>query len=72
MVGYRNLKRILYALMTAGGVFLLVLANRLGFLPDPAHASQNIACAVMAVMGSGLLIFGIVTFIIRSDEDVWR
>ncbi|HEY9785249.1 MAG TPA: hypothetical protein V6D17_07595 [Candidatus Obscuribacterales bacterium] len=72
MGGYKLLKKIIYLGETLFGIFLLLLAARLGVQPLPHGVIDTFTAIIVAVMGGSLLLFGITTFIIRKDEDVWR
>lgn len=69
-----DLKKLLYFGQTTLGVLLLIAA---WFLFQQARVADNqfvyiIPGVIVALTGSACLIFGIDTYILRDDPDIWR
>lgn len=69
MESYRHLKKLLYVFETLMGVLFLVLSNSLF---QQATLSTWLAAVVLFVTGSVCCVFGITTFRLREDPDIWR
>lgn len=68
-MAWTELKFILYIWMTAFSAVLLVLCfnlSRSTSLPD------TISAVTLLVTGCILLIFGVLTYVLREDPDIWR
>jgi hypothetical protein len=68
-MSYIHLKTLLYWAVTAFGVFLIACALITGNSNDPVQ--QGSAWA-MILIGSGVVTFGVLTFILKDDPDIWR
>lgn len=68
-----DLKESLYIVETLFGVFLLVLAY---FALERAFASPDIVFYLipglaLAIVGGACVLFGVETFFLRDDPDIW-
>lgn len=69
MESYRKLKKLIYCLEAILGVLFLVLSNALF---QEATLPSLIAGCVLFCTGCICCVFGITTFRLRDDPDVWR
>lgn len=74
IASYRDLKTILYCLGTICGVAMLLLSCHLFRIADaaPDPASYLISAMVLLVVGLITILFGLDTFLLRDDPDIWR
>jgi hypothetical protein len=63
-----ELKQLLYLVLTLCGVALLVASFPTTHSHDPV--AQLCGC-FMLLVGAGLLIFGLVTYLCREDWEIW-
>ena len=73
-MSYIDLKKLIYIGETVLGVLLLVLAlHQLHLASVSADPLSNaITAAILFAVSTACLVFGIDTFILREDPDVWR
>jgi len=71
-VDYVDIKRLMYIAMTLMGVLMVFLASRVPIVPDPEHFSVCLAALIFLLVGSALVIFGVLTYLFRQDPDIWR
>lgn len=64
-----EMKKVLYLLQTIFGVFLCYIGLQSFHSPDPV---QMLAGWILTGAGTGLFIFGVLTFLLRDDPDIWR
>ncbi len=74
MVNYRELRKLLYCLQAAMGCLFLVLAWHL--LCEARVAvdalSLIVSGAILSIVGSACIVFGLDTYLLRDDPDIWR
>lgn len=66
---WAEMKLTVYSTMTLFSIVLLLLAFRLS---HEARMPEAITSIVLFAVGCGLLMFGILTYVLREDPDVWR
>ena len=73
MLSYQDLKKVLYILQTILGIAMVILSNRLWIAAttngDPVN---EIAALGLFVAGLMCTVFGIMTYLLRQDPDIWR
>ncbi|MBY0548937.1 MAG: hypothetical protein K2W95_16820 [Candidatus Obscuribacterales bacterium] len=69
-----ELKKLIYIIETALGVIAAAVAVNLfcSAHSSPAPALLIVPAGVLFVVSIGTILFGLVTYLIRDDEDVWR
>ena len=72
MSSYHNLKRIIYILQTAIGIYFMFMAYTIGAGFHPHDVTDVVVGVTLAFIGLGLTVFGILTYLLRADEDIWR
>jgi hypothetical protein len=64
-----ELKRLVYLAQTGFGLLLCYLALVFSQTDD---AVQLLSAWLMVLVGSGLIGFGVLTFVLKDDPDIWR
>lgn len=69
-----ELKKLIYIIETALGVIAAAVAVNMfsNAHSSPAPALLIVPAGVLFVVSIGTILFGLVTYLIRDDEDVWR
>lgn len=74
MFSYRNLKEALYVMHVLLGVSLIIAAVVL--FNTTASATEPICYIlpgiVLVIVGVGCVFFGVETYLLRDDPDIWR
>jgi len=74
MFSYRNLKEALYVMHVLLGVSLIIAAVVL--FNTTASATEPICytlpAIVLVIVGVGCVFFGVETYLLRDDPDIWR
>lgn len=68
MVTWLEMKRTLYAVLTACGIALMVMAY---FLSRSAWFPETVTALILFITGTALLFFGLVTYMCRDDWEIW-
>lgn len=71
MPSYHELKRLIFVLETLLGMFLTAIAWWLLSPPGTPIVSAVVGI-IIGITGLAGVLFGVTTFIIRNDPDVWR
>ena len=71
---YQDIKGTLYAVQTLVGLLLLTAALYLFHLMPTSFEpiSYAIPGVILLVVGGGCTFFGIETYLLRDDPDIWR
>lgn len=72
MFSYTELKKALYSLQGALGVFLLWLAYRAATTPTEHVLFELLLSVILAGVGWACVMFAIESFFFRDDPDIWR
>lgn len=68
-MSYIDLKAAVYVLLTICGLGLLAGSFILARSED---AVNQLTSLVMLISGSGITFFGVLTYMLKDDPDVWR
>lgn len=72
MFSYSELKKALYSLEGALGIFFLWLAYRAATTATDHVLFELVVSLILAAVGWTCLIFAIEAFCFRDDPDIWR
>lgn len=73
-ISMHDLKEAMYIVQTMFGFILLALGI---YVLQTSRSSEDFATSlimgsILAVVGVGTLFFGLETYILKDDEDIWR
>jgi hypothetical protein len=68
-MSYHDLKATLFITLPIFGCLLMFLGWNAAAKPD---AVSLLSSLVLMAGGAGLVLFGLVTFLLKDDPDVWR
>jgi len=71
---YYELKELIYAGQTVLGIILVLVSFYQLYLSASASAPllNLLTALILAVVGGGCIFFGIETYLLRDDPDIWR
>lgn len=74
MLSYHELKKFIYIGLTALGVLFLVFSWHCFNVARAGSGdfSEGLTALILLVVGSGCLLFGIETYLLQDDPDIWR
>jgi hypothetical protein len=68
----RDLKTLVYGAETIFGILIFLLGVRCLFLFGADPLGNGISGLVLLLVGIGLIIFGVETYLLRDDPDIFR
>ncbi|MBY0357183.1 MAG: hypothetical protein K2W82_04210 [Candidatus Obscuribacterales bacterium] len=70
MFSYRELKKMVYIVETLLGVILYVVGAT--FMSARWHVFDWLLGVILCAVGIVSVLFGITTYFLRNDPDIWR
>jgi membrane-bound ClpP family serine protease len=68
-ISWHDLKKAVYVCQTIFGIMILIFALN---MPQSEDITNFLASIILAAVGCALIMFGTLTFFLKSDPDVWR